>query len=160
MMIIEKLLFLTLLIYGTSSIAVFSSIKVKQKLALRFLESNSWSLQAGDLKFLIDPVFYQLHFGIPSLYRGNKRVIDGPRELYSLSQDLDFILISQGLDDHAHKPTLSRLAQIVPKMKNVVAPSAKPVLESWHKQQLHNHSCSWSVNGNTERENSNRDHSN
>lgn len=100
------------------------------KTTFRFLESNSWDLGVGDYNILLDPVMSQLDFGIPLLYAGNKRIIDGPRELYKLAEKSDFVLISQGFDDHAHRPTLSKLAQIAPTMKYVVAPAAKPILES------------------------------
>jgi len=97
---------------------------------VRFLESNSWELQFGDINVLLDPVMSQLDFGIPFLYRGNKRVINGERELYSICERTDFVLISQGFDDHAHRPTLTKLAKIAPTMKYFVAPAAKPILEA------------------------------
>jgi L-ascorbate metabolism protein UlaG (beta-lactamase superfamily) len=100
------------------------------KLSFRFLESNSWEVQANEVKFLIDPVMDQLDFGIPSLYSGRKKVIDGLGELKRLSSISDFVLISQGFDDHAHRPTLNKIRNLRPDMPYFVAPNAVPILQS------------------------------
>ena len=46
----------------------------------RFLESNTFIFQLGDVKIFSDPVMSQLDFGIPAVYRGNKKVIDDPND--------------------------------------------------------------------------------
>lgn len=78
----------------------------------------------------VDPVMSQLDFGIPLLYNGKKKTIDGTKELHELAKKASLILISQGFDDHAHTPTLKRLAKIAPNMKYLAPPSAKSILLS------------------------------
>eukprot|EP01038_Epipyxis_sp_PR26KG_P008967 gene8967-12095_t len=97
---------------------------------LRFLESNSWEIQSGSIRFLIDPIMSQLDFGVPALYAGNKKFINGEVELVRLAQTIDFVLISQGFDDHAHKPTLSRLQRLKPTLSYICPPSAVSILKS------------------------------
>jgi hypothetical protein len=63
--------------------------------SLRFLESNSWECVLGGVKVFIDPVMSQLDFGIPFLYAGNKKVIDGEEELKAIASTADVIFISQ-----------------------------------------------------------------
>jgi len=105
------------------------SIMLKNKLGFRFLEGNSWVYNAGDLEMLIDPVLEKsLDFGIPFLYSGNKRIIDQKVELSNLSKSSDYVLITQGFDDHAHIPTLKSLFSLNPKMKYIAPPSAKSIL--------------------------------
>lgn len=57
-------------------------------------------------------------------------MINGPNELTLVAQKADVVLISQGFDDHAHTPTLKRLAATFPLMQYICPPSAKPILES------------------------------
>jgi len=64
------------------------------------------------------------------LCKGNKKVINGPTELKNVANKTDFILISQGFDDHAHRPTLKELSKSFPSMKYLCAPSAIPILLS------------------------------
>lgn len=113
-----------------SPLAISRLTPIASRTAVRFLESNSWELKLEDVNILIDPVMSQLDFGIPFLYRGNKRFLDGMNELNSLVERTDFVLISQGFDDHAHAPTLKRLAKIKPQLQYLTAPSAKPILEA------------------------------
>lgn len=101
----------------------------KKTSTFRFLESNSWELTLNDIKVFIDPVMGQLDFGIPSLYAGNKRVIDEGKEINNISQNADLIIISQGFDDHAHTPTLQKLAKLNSNLKYLCPPSAKGILE-------------------------------
>jgi hypothetical protein len=48
--------------------------RVKGDLRLTFLESNSWFWSLGDVNILVDPVMYNLDFGVPSLISGKKMV--------------------------------------------------------------------------------------
>ena len=95
---------------------------------LRFLESNSWNICLNDINFYIDPVMDQLDFGIPTLYAGNKRIVDGNKEISNIAGKSDFILISQGFDDHAHIPTLNRLSRLNSNLSYICPPSARKIL--------------------------------
>lgn len=85
----------------------------------------------GGLTVLIDPILEgNLDFGIPSLYQGKKRVL--PREglIDSLPHIIDCLLITQGLDDHAHVRTLQKLQTLDPNLPIFAPPSAKGALEA------------------------------
>eukprot|EP00607_Mallomonas_marina_P011007 CAMPEP_0182424014 /NCGR_PEP_ID=MMETSP1167-20130531/10141_1 /TAXON_ID=2988 /ORGANISM="Mallomonas Sp, Strain CCMP3275" /LENGTH=241 /DNA_ID=CAMNT_0024603483 /DNA_START=339 /DNA_END=1064 /DNA_ORIENTATION=- len=71
-----------------------------------------------------------LDFGIPALYTGRKKFVDGTAELNKICENIDFVLLSQGLDDHAHTPTLKALSRLRPDMKYLAPPSAESVLKS------------------------------
>jgi len=98
---------------------------------VRYLESNSWDVSLGNIRILLDPVLIgPLDFGIPYLYKGERVYINGNKELESLSKLTDYVLITQGFDDHAHTPTLKKLSSLCPKMTYICPPSAKGILEN------------------------------
>lgn len=117
------------IVYGITSL---QSVSKKTSTSVRYLETNSWSVIVNyDMDIAIDPVLAApLDFGIPLLYSGKKKFIDGKAEMQRLVEKTDYILLSQGLDDHAHGPTLKQLAKLRPNMPYIVAPSALPVLLS------------------------------
>lgn len=94
----------------------------------RFLESNTFIFQLGNVQIFSDPVMSQLDFGIPAVYRGNKKVIDENAELEIAARTSDIVMISQSYDDHAHTPTLKKLAKMRPEMPYLCPPSAKALL--------------------------------
>jgi len=63
------------------------------------------------------------------LYKGERLTIKGDDELQILSKLTDYVLITQGFDDHAHTPTLKKLATICPNMPYICPPSARGILE-------------------------------
>jgi L-ascorbate metabolism protein UlaG (beta-lactamase superfamily) len=70
-----------------------------------WLDSNSWLIELAEQRILIDPwLVGSLTFSnLDWLFKGsrtNQRVIP---------EDIDLILLSQGLEDHAHPPTLQQL---------------------------------------------------
>ena len=83
------------------------------------------------LSMVIDPIASQLDFGIPMFYRANKRILS---EAQTLDMIVDaqpsYCLLSQGLDDHTHLPTLEKLIQRLPQLEFIVAPSAQNKLAS------------------------------
>lgn len=105
---------------------------LKSPTRVRYLETNSWSVTVNnDIEIAIDPVLAApLDFGIPLLYTGKKRYIDGQKELQRMVETTDYVLLSQGLDDHAHAPTLKQLAKLRPDMSYIAPPSALAVLEA------------------------------
>ncbi|MGQ4648213.1 MBL fold metallo-hydrolase [Lyngbya aestuarii] len=78
---------------------------------LNYFGANSWLLELGQQTILIDPwLIGSLVFGnLPWLFKGDK-----PQALDSLPDKIDLILLSQGLEDHAHKPTLEKLDKTIP----------------------------------------------
>jgi L-ascorbate metabolism protein UlaG (beta-lactamase superfamily) len=78
------------------------------------IDLNSWLLEAGGKTILIDPWLVEtlVFYGQPWLFEATHRTppIFSPETL----PHIDLILLSQGLDDHAHKPTLSRLDRQIP----------------------------------------------
>lgn len=77
---------------------------------LTWLDSNSWLIEIADRRLLIDPwLVGPLVFGnFTWLFKGERR---SPR---SIPENIDGIILSQGLEDHAHPPTLAKLDKNIP----------------------------------------------
>jgi L-ascorbate metabolism protein UlaG (beta-lactamase superfamily) len=77
---------------------------------LTWLDSNSWLIEMGGKRILLDPwLVGSLIFGnLPWLFKG-----DHPTP-QNIPGDIDLILLSQGLPDHAHPPTLEKLDRKIP----------------------------------------------
>ncbi|QQE66907.1 hypothetical protein GFS31_36110 [Leptolyngbya sp. BL0902] len=75
-----------------------------------WLDSNSWLIELGGRRILIDPwLVGELVFGQQAwLFKGSH---PQPR---ALPDNIDLILLSQGLEDHAHPPTLKALDKAIP----------------------------------------------
>ena len=84
-----------------------------------------WKLPENDVSILVDPIASQLDFGIAPLYRANKKFLT-EQDTFDLIKEANptHVLLSQGLDDHTHLPTIERLAKMLPDLTYVVAPSA------------------------------------
>jgi L-ascorbate metabolism protein UlaG (beta-lactamase superfamily) len=84
---------------------------------LTWLDSNSWLIEMGGKRVLLDPwLVGSLVFGnLPWLFKG-----DHPTPM-SIPADIDLILLSQGLPDHAHVPTLDRLDRNIPVVASATA---------------------------------------
>ena len=84
---------------------------------LTYLDSNSWLIEMGGKRILLDPwLVGPLMFGnLPWLFKGERRV---PRQI---PENIDLILLSQGLEDHAHPPTLEQLDRQIPVVGSVSA---------------------------------------
>jgi len=130
-------IFLVLLLPTFASGFAWSSQFITQATALdthfrfKFLESNSWIWNVDDISILVDPVMDgALDFGVPALYSGKKKVIDGRSVLDNISSGIDYVLISQGFEDHSHTPTLKRLSRLRPDMNYIAPPSALPIMKA------------------------------
>ncbi len=90
---------------------------------LTWLDSNTWLIELGGKRLLIDPwLVGSLVFGnLNWLFRGS-RLQDRP-----IPENIDLIVLSQGLDDHAHTPTLRQLDHTIPVVGS--ASAAKVVQE-------------------------------
>jgi L-ascorbate metabolism protein UlaG (beta-lactamase superfamily) len=77
---------------------------------LTWLDSNSWLIEMGGKRILLDPwLVGSLSFGNQFwLFEGKKNTVR------SIPEDIDLILLSQGLPDHAHPPTLEQLDRSIP----------------------------------------------
>jgi L-ascorbate metabolism protein UlaG (beta-lactamase superfamily) len=100
-----------------------------EMMQLTWLDSNSWSIELGGKKILLDPwLVGDLTFGnLPWLFRGTKTVAR------AIPEHIDLILLSQGLPDHAHLPTLEALDRSIPVL---ASPSAAKVVRGLGYQQV------------------------
>ncbi|MGC1309977.1 MAG: MBL fold metallo-hydrolase [Phormidesmis sp.] len=90
---------------------------------LTWFDANSWLVEQENYRILIDPwLVGDLVFGnLPWLVRGIRpQTIDIP-------QNIDLILLSQGLADHAHPETLQQLDKSIPV---IASPDGASVAES------------------------------
>lgn len=89
---------------------------------LTWLDSNSWLINMAGLRILLDPwLVGPLVFGnLPWLFKG-----DRPKAR-EIPENIDLILLSQGLEDHTHPPTLKQLNRNIPA---VGSPSAAKVVK-------------------------------
>jgi len=99
--------------------------QTSRRVTYRNLGGNSWRMdfEASDTSVLCDPwLVGSLTFGgLPWLYEGKK---DTSGLGMAAADGTDILLLSQGLDDHAHVPTL----QLLPKSLPVIAsPTAAEV---------------------------------
>lgn len=90
---------------------------------LTYYGANSWLLEFEALRILIDPwLVGSLTFGGQSwLFEGRHR------HPVPIPEEIDAILLSQGLEDHAHRPTLAKLDKDIPVL---ASPSAAAVVQS------------------------------
>lgn len=77
---------------------------------LTWLDSNSWLIEIAQLRILLDPwLVGTLTFGNLSWLFEGKKLTKRP-----IPENIDLILLSQGLEDHAHPPTLKQLNHHLP----------------------------------------------
>lgn len=97
------------------------------------IDLNSWIFDLAGLKILVDPWLVDplVFYGQPWLFTAyhNTPVAFTPATL----PPIDLILISQGLDDHCHKPTLEQLDRNIPV---VASPTAAKVVRQLGYQQV------------------------
>lgn len=88
---------------------------------LTWLDSNSWLLEIGNQRILLDPwLVGSLTFGnLDWFFKGSR-----PQER-PIPENIDLILLSQGLEDHAHPETLKQLDH---KIQVVASPNAAKLL--------------------------------
>ncbi|MBW4655739.1 MAG: MBL fold metallo-hydrolase [Kaiparowitsia implicata GSE-PSE-MK54-09C] len=77
---------------------------------LTYLDSNSWLIELDDQRILLDPwLVGDLVFGGAGwFFRGYRK------QARDLPEGIDLILLSQGLEDHAHPDTLKALDKTIP----------------------------------------------
>lgn len=96
---------------------------------LTWLDSNSWLLEIAEQRILIDPwLVGSLTFGnLDWLFKGSRHQ-DRP-----IPENIDLILLSQGLEDHAHPQTLKQLDRNIPV---VASPNAAKVVQQLNYTQV------------------------
>jgi L-ascorbate metabolism protein UlaG (beta-lactamase superfamily) len=96
---------------------------------LTYFGGNSWFLELANLKILIDPWLVDtLTFG------GQRWFFEACNQtLRTIPPQVDLILLSQGLPDHAHRPTLEKLDRTIPVVGSA---TAAKVAESLGYQQV------------------------
>ena len=115
---------LVLLLLLVAAVLSFAS-----KSSIRYLEGNSWLFRLNNIGMLLDPVLVSpLDFGVPFLYKGEKKIVDGPA--YIKNNDIDYVLITQGFDDHLHLPTIKALMKYNPNLMYITPPSGENMLKS------------------------------
>lgn len=87
---------------------------------LTYLDSNTWLIELSGKRILLDPWLVG-----PLVFGGQRWFFAGEREKErAIPENIDLILLSQGLPDHAHAPTLKQLDRQIPV---VGSPSAADV---------------------------------
>ncbi|MEL7075420.1 MAG: MBL fold metallo-hydrolase [Cyanobacteria bacterium J06643_13] len=96
---------------------------------LTYFDSNSWLIEIDGMRILLDPwLVGKLTFGNQAwLFEGSK---NNPQPI---PENIDFILLSQGLEDHAHPPTLEQLDRSIPV---VASPNAAKVVREFGYQNI------------------------
>ena len=107
---------------------------------LTYLDSNSWLIELGNKKILLDPwLVGNLTFANADwFFKGSRN------QQHPIPDNIDLILLSQGLEDHAHPPTLKKLDRSIPVVASVNA--TKVVKELGYTQITtlgHGESFSW-----------------
>ncbi|MGF1457808.1 MAG: MBL fold metallo-hydrolase [Leptolyngbyaceae cyanobacterium] len=75
-----------------------------------WLDNNSWLWEIANQKILVDPwLIGTLTFSNTSWFFEGKKIESQP-----IPTDIDFLLLSQGLEDHAHPATLQALNKSIP----------------------------------------------
>lgn len=118
-----------------SNNALSSLFQQSQKnIILTYLEINGWLITLNGVTILLDPILEgPLDFGIPDLYKGTKRVLPnyGILEDSCLASLVDAVVLTQGLEDHAHVQSLTKLHRALPASVPILAPpSAKGALKA------------------------------
>jgi L-ascorbate metabolism protein UlaG (beta-lactamase superfamily) len=84
---------------------------------LTYLDSNSWLIELAGKRILLDPwLVGPLVFGNQPWFFKGERPTPCP-----IPEQIDLILLSQGLPDHAHPPTLKELNRDIPVVASINA---------------------------------------
>lgn len=78
---------------------------------LTYYGANSWLIEFDQLRVLVDPwLVGSLTFANMNwLFKGDRQ-----HPIESIPENIDLILLSQGLEDHAHRPTLKQMDRQIP----------------------------------------------
>ncbi|MEH2069572.1 MAG: MBL fold metallo-hydrolase [Nostoc sp.] len=96
---------------------------------LTWFDSNSWLLEIGGKRILIDPwlVDSLIFSNLDWFFKGSRS------QNRPIPENIDLIVLSQGLEDHAHPPTLKQLDHNI---KVVASPNAAKVVQQLGYTQI------------------------
>ncbi len=96
---------------------------------LTWFDNNSWLIEMGSKRILLDPwLVGSLVFGnLPWLFKGTRQTP------VPIPDAIDAILLSQGLEDHAHPETLKALDRSI---SVIASPNATPVVQELGYNQI------------------------
>lgn len=100
---------------------------------LTWIDLNSWMFELAGKTILVDPWLVDplVFYGQPWLFTANHNT---PLTLTPETlPPIDLILLSQGVDDHCHRPTLEKLDRAIPV---VASPTAAKVVKGLGYQQV------------------------
>ncbi|AFY60741.1 MBL fold metallo-hydrolase [Synechococcus sp. PCC 6312] len=98
-------------------------------LCLTWLDLNSWLVELDNQRILIDPwLVGPMTFGLPAWLLQFTRLTSRP-----CPERIDLILLSQGLPDHTHAPSLQ---QLDPQIPLLCPPSASEIVQKLGFQQV------------------------
>ena len=96
---------------------------------LTYLDANSWLIEMAGARILLDPWLVG-----PLMFSNQPWFFKGERSVpCSIPENIDLILLSQGLPDHAHPETLEKLDHALPV---VGSPNAAKVVQKLGYQQI------------------------
>lgn len=99
---------------------------------LTWLDSNTWLIEFADKRILLDPwLVDDLAFGNAKWFFRGFRQHDR-----QIPENIDLILLSQGLEDHAHPPTLKVLDKSIPVVGSPAAVKVVTALDFTTVHQL------------------------
>jgi L-ascorbate metabolism protein UlaG (beta-lactamase superfamily) len=105
------LLLTLLLLYIADHVKIYEDVFSAMTMYLTYYGANSWLLEFDNMRVLIDPWL------VGSLVFANQEWLfkgDRLNAIEPLPDNIDLILLSQGLEDHAHRPTLETLPHQIP----------------------------------------------
>lgn len=99
------------------------------------LEGNGhlWQVKSGNsqVSVVVDPQASQVDYGVPWGYRANKVTLGESKTIDLIRKaNPTHCLLSMGLDDHCHPPTITKMMNELPNLIYIVAPSAEKKLLS------------------------------
>lgn len=100
--------------------------------SLTYFGINTFSLDIGGKRLLVDPLLVGdlVFFGQEWAFRGERsaaaKAAAASLEPEAVAQNFDAIVLTQGLDDHSHRPTLKRIKRQVP---IIASPTAAVVVK-------------------------------
>ncbi len=100
---------------------------------LTWIDLNSWMFQLGGKTVLVDPWLVDplVFYGQPWLFMAYHKV--PPAITPETLPKIDLILLSQGVDDHCHVPTLKQIDRAIPV---IASPTAAKVVHKLGFQQV------------------------
>lgn len=101
----------------TAAAPAVKSACAKRRVTYTSFEANTWqaTFQQSGVTVLVDPwLVGELTFGNQSWIYSGEKMRTRDVDWQAVARESDLILITQGLDDHCHMPTLEKLPRDIP----------------------------------------------